>query len=133
MTGAERAAVVVTHIKAGLKTGWGVPNSWISELLTAYDELKVVADTADTWRRAYNNRVASATGLVDGHDAAYWARNCKYAVDVARANNVGYAALSARHGELSTAYLALRAKYDRLQQVATLCEEELCEIRRINA
>lgn len=164
----EQIAQSITGIRAYIGSGWDLPKTWVENLLVAYDELKVVADTADAWRRAYN-QVADAyrdllaskpeVYLVDGHDAAFWARLHTLACDNAAMYRNERDEIRARHEALSTEYLALqkhsweneykdmyasyaalnreysdlRVKYDRLQHVATECEDELREIRQINS
>lgn len=149
----EMLAACIANLRACVSMGFAVPNWQVDELLTAYDDAK---NEANLWRRTHN-RTADAyrdllaskpeVYLVDGHDAAYWARNSRKETDIAVHWCTQYSAMYARHEALSTEYLALRdrnnellkalldsrTKYDRLQRVATECEDELREIRQINS
>lgn len=139
MTATERLAHTATNITAYLRGGWTIPTHWVSELLVAYQDEK---DSAEAWRRAYNQVADSYRALlaskpevylVDGYDAAHWARHCKLSDDTLQEYINEHAALNLRHETLGTQYLALRAKYDRLQRVATACEGELREIRLLDS
>lgn len=135
----EMLAACIANLRACVSMGFAVPNWQVDELLTAYGDAK---NEADIWRRAYNRTgdayrdlLASKPEvyLVDGHDAAYWRRWYRRVLDTCIAADNKYAALHTRHEALGTEYLALRTKYDRLQRVATECEDELREIRQINS
>ncbi len=156
----ELLAVYIASLKNAVKLRlWSSP-LWVEQLLTAYEDAK---KEAAAWRRTYNqvsdqyrDLLASKPEvyLVEGHDAAYWARQCTLASDVSRVLLNNNASMITQHKALSADYLALRndrdlwmardnasqaslqawrTKYDRLQRVATGCEEELRDIRLLNS
>lgn len=168
----ETTAQLITNLRAYLLSGWVIPREWVGELFGAYlaqeNNVLISANQTETWRRAYSaladryrNLLASKPEvyLVDGHDAAFWARLHTLACDNATMHRNERDEIRARHEALSTEYLALRkqsweneykdmyasyaalnreysdlrVKYDRLQRVATECEDELREIRQINS